>query len=177
MKSTRNPFQINIGFLINQPTGYSRAIPFDFTQFELEDELFIHQLNGVIDLIRTQDGFRSQAVFDGIVDSECGRCLEKYKEKIHSEFEEYFTFPYVDPSDDEIPVADDGNVDFAPIIHDYLLMEFPANPVCREDCKGLCDICGVNLNHEICEHDHNHAANEEMANKLDLDGAKKALKS
>jgi uncharacterized protein len=55
-------------------------------------------------------------------------------------------------------VPEDGNIDLEPIVYEYLLLEIPINPVCREDCKGLCDICGENLNEES----HNPHTHEEI---------------
>ena len=176
MKSTRNPFRINIGFLINQPIGYSRTIPYEIDQFVLDDDLAMENLKGTLDLVRTHDGFRGLGDFHGVFDNQCGRCLEPYKEHAHAEFEEFFTFPFADSSDEEIQVPEDGNVDFETIIHDYLLMELPIRPVCKEDCKGLCDVCGINLNTGTCSHDHEPTGGEEPANRLDLDSARKALK-
>jgi uncharacterized protein len=165
LKSSLNPFRINIGFLINQPIGYSRALPFDFPEIKIGGEILIQNFSGTIDLIRTQDGFRAQAVFDGELENECSRCLETFREKIHSEYEEFFTFPHVDSSDDEIKVPEDGNIDFEPIIYDYVLMELPINPVCKPECKGLCMVCGQNLNQKLCEHQ------KEKKNKLPVSGS------
>jgi len=157
---SQKPFRINIGFLINQPVGYSRVLPFELDEIDMEDGLFLHAVNGSIDLIRTQDGLIARTVFNAEVESDCSRCLKLFQEKIHSEFEEYFTFPYVEPSEDEIKVPEDGNIDFKPILHDYMLIELPINPVCQPDCRGLCPICGQNLNQAACE----HYQNREMGN-------------
>ena len=175
MKASQNPFRINIGFLINQPIGYSRDIPFDLEGIELGENLCLHSLTGNLTLIRNQDGFRSQAVFDGVVDNECGRCLDRFAEKIHSEFEEYFTFPFTETSDDEIQVPEDGNVDFAPIMYDYLLIEMPINPVCRDDCKGLCDVCGANLNKTTCKHVYKSREIENSKTETGLESKEKPI--
>jgi len=176
VKATQNPFLVNIGFLINQSIGYSREIPFAVETVEFGDGLSVNQLEGQIELIRNQDGFRSQVAFKGFVESECGRCLEAFQEELNGSFEEHFTFPFVDSSDDEIEVPESGDVDFKPILHDYLLMEIPIKPVCRPDCKGLCDICGANRNKTACGHTHTHD-DEEPTNKLDLSGWKKSQKT
>jgi len=52
----------------------------------------------------------------------------------------------------ELVVPDDGYINLAPLTRDYLLLELPIKPICRPDCKGLCPVCGVNLNETICEH-------------------------
>ena len=152
MKSPRSPFRINIGFLINQPIGYTRAIPFELAEYELGDEYIFSNLSGTIELTRTQDGLRAAANLSASIEDECGRCLDKFLNRLNTSFEEFFTFPFVEPSEDEIAVPEDGNIDFEPIVHDYLLMENRITPLCREDCLGLCDVCGQNLNHEKCVH-------------------------
>jgi len=174
VKSTRNPFLINIGFLINQSIGYSRIIPFEFAEFDFGDGLIVKQLEIKLELVRNQDGFRSLVEFKGSFSNECGRCLETFQEIVQGEFEEYFTFPFVETSDDEIQVPESGNVDFQPILHDYILIEIPINPICKPECKGLCDICGVNLNIEDCGHEHFHD-DEAPQHKLDLESLKRTL--
>jgi uncharacterized protein len=45
----------------------------------------------------------------------------------------------------------DGKVvDWAAIVREQLLLALPIAPRCREDCKGLCPVCGVNKNETDC---------------------------
>ena len=163
MNPSQKPFRINVGFLINQPIGYSRVLPFKLKKIDIEDESLCN-FNGSINLTRTQDGLIAQVVFDAEVESECSRCLKPFQNKISSEFKEFFTFPYVEASEDEIRVPEDGNIDLEPILHDYLLMEMPIKPVCQSDCRGLCDICGQNLNQSVCEHYQNRNVGDNTKN-------------
>jgi uncharacterized protein len=45
---------------------------------------------------------------------------------------------------------DGKTIDLAPIIREQLLLALPMNLVCREDCKGLCTVCGQDLNERAC---------------------------
>jgi uncharacterized protein len=36
------------------------------------------------------------------------------------------------------------------VVRQMILLAIPDNPVCRDDCKGLCPGCGRNLNAEAC---------------------------
>jgi len=38
-------------------------------------------------------------------------------------------------------------------VQDTLVLAMPQKALCREDCKGLCPDCGVNLNDELCSHE------------------------
>lgn len=41
-------------------------------------------------------------------------------------------------------------IDLDPILREQILLSLPAYPVCRESCKGLCSVCGQNLNEREC---------------------------
>ncbi len=96
----------------------------------------------------------------------CGRCLQLYEQRISGAFSLTFT-PHPDAEEildshegDEVELETDelGLVyyqdDFIELLHplqDQLVMALPINPLCSEDCSGLCPNCGANLNHETCD--------------------------
>lgn len=41
-------------------------------------------------------------------------------------------------------------VDLEPILREQVLLALPGYPICREGCKGLCSVCGANLNDRDC---------------------------
>jgi len=147
-------FRINIGFLINQPVGTLREIPLELENYTLEQEFPVEDLHGMISLARTQNGIRSLVDIYYKTDAECGRCLESFKQELHTEFEEIFTFENRPLSEEEQVIPEDGNIDFEPLIREYLMLEMPYNPICQPDCNGLCSVCGQNLNEKDCGHPH-----------------------
>jgi uncharacterized protein len=42
------------------------------------------------------------------------------------------------------------SIDLAPAVREQILLALPGYPVCGEDCKGLCSVCGTNLNERDC---------------------------
>ena len=152
MNHTARPLRINVGFLVNQAPGFQREIPLEFESYKFEEDFEVGDLRGLITLARTQNGVRALADVEGNIPMDCGRCLEPFTQELHSEIEEIFTFAHRPLSEDEAIIPEDGNIDFAPIIREYLLLEVPFTPVCRPDCRGLCAICGQNLNNGNCEH-------------------------
>jgi uncharacterized protein len=152
VNSIRRPFRINIGFLINQPVGTLREIPLEFESYSLENEFPVIDLQGVITLARTHNGIRSLAEINAKTDAECSRCLESFKQDLYAEFEEIYTFENRPLSEEEQIIPEDGNIDFEPLIREYLMLEIPFTPICRPDCKGLCIECGQNLNEKDCGH-------------------------
>jgi uncharacterized protein len=55
-----------------------------------------------------------------------------------------------DPVDAEEDVYTGKVIDLDPLVREQLVLALPAYPVCREDCKGLCPVCGTNLNEREC---------------------------
>jgi uncharacterized protein len=51
----------------------------------------------------------------------------------------------------ETDFYDGEEVDLSPLIQDQVLLTLPPKVICREDCRGLCQRCGRNLNREACQ--------------------------
>jgi uncharacterized protein len=49
-------------------------------------------------------------------------------------------------------LPEDSHIDLAPLIREFALLEIPISPICKPDCKGLCPVCGENLNETDCGH-------------------------
>ena len=61
--------------------------------------------------------------------------------------------------DDDAIIFDGQELDLVDIIEQTLDFKIPASVLCKEDCKGLCQGCGANLNIEACS--CNESANDE----------------
>ncbi|MDG4862024.1 DUF177 domain-containing protein [Streptomyces sp. T-3] len=119
---------------------------------------------------------RLESVMEGVlvtgtararVEGECVRCLEPLERELDADFQEMYSYPDADdrgrskqaePADDAeddedmIPL-EDGMFDLEPVLRDAVVLALPMQPVCREDCAGLCSECGINLNDNP---DHHH---------------------
>ncbi len=62
--------------------------------------------------------------------------------------ERYVEHP--EPSDELSYPFEGDQVDLAPLVHDAVLLDLPLAPLCREDCAGLCPVCGADRNEEAC---------------------------
>jgi uncharacterized protein len=152
VNSSRYPLRINVGFLLNQNVGTSRDIHFDFPQINLSHDLELSEFVGLVRISRTPQGLLVQCSFSGKMDSECVRCLTNFKLSLSTQFSELYAFKTRSMSESGLIVPEDGNIDLAPLAREYILVEVPISPLCREDCKGLCVICGEDLNQGTCEH-------------------------
>lgn len=153
MSLPRYPLRINAGFLINQSIGSSREIHFDHPEIQLSSDLDLKNLSGLARLSRTPKGVLVECDFSAEMKNECVRCLAEFTQSVETEFSEMYAFNKRAVTESGLILPDDGNIDLAPLLREYLLLEIPIRPLCRPDCKGLCMECGEDLNVTICEHE------------------------
>ena len=84
---------------------------------------------------------------DCTIVGECARCLERAEETFISEIS--ITYVRSNPTEDEY-LYKSGKVDLSKAVDDFLVINLPSIIYCKQDCKGLCPVCGCNLNNENC---------------------------
>ena len=99
--------------------------------------------------------FKAESVDDGVLitgivrshaEGECGRCLEQVEMEIDQRFQELFLYAsraWDNPEEDDELFFLDGDVaDIEIPIRDAVILSMPINPICSQDCEGLCAECG-----------------------------------
>jgi uncharacterized protein len=91
----------------------------------------------------------------------CSRCLEPFRIPVDSSFDLLFlpaggagsSGRDHELGEDDIGVSfyKDDEIDLGDVIREQCYLALPMKPLCREDCKGLCPICGINRNLATCE--------------------------
>ena len=62
------------------------------------------------------------------------------------EIQELYVYPGVELDDDFASRLQGDLIDLEPLLRDAVVLDLPFQPLCREDCAGLCVECGANLN-------------------------------
>ncbi|NHN54466.1 DUF177 domain-containing protein [Calidifontibacter sp. DB0510] len=82
----------------------------------------------------------------------CVRCLEQVDVPVDVSFQELFAYTdraahhhEVSSDDDDLYELDGDLADIEPVLRDAVVPALPFQPVCREDCPGLCSECGARL--------------------------------
>ncbi|HET8665934.1 MAG TPA: DUF177 domain-containing protein [Nocardioides sp.] len=108
---------------------------------------------------------RLEAVMEGVLvtgtaraglEGECARCLEPVTDETEVRFQELFVYDDqdVDPDEElEVSTLQDDLVDLEPLLRDAVVLALPFQPLCRDDCPGLCPECGARL---ADDPDHGH---------------------
>lgn len=105
------------------------------------------------------EGVLVSGTVTGPVAGECGRCLTDIGESLAVTIQELYA--YEDSATDETTDEDevgrlqDDMIDLEPALRDAVVLALPVNPLCREDCPGLCPDCGARW--EELPEDHHHA--------------------
>ena len=152
MTSQRNPLRLNVGFIIHESPGFSREFQFDMPKLAISPETEVENLKGAVRFDRTQRGILVTGNFTAEISAECVRCLDHLIQPITTDFLELYAFDKRTTTEAELIVPEDGFLDLNPVVSEYLLLAFPIKPICKIDCAGLCPVCGINHNHEECDH-------------------------
>ncbi|MBF6045732.1 DUF177 domain-containing protein [Streptomyces sp. NRRL B-1677] len=97
---------------------------------------------------------------------ECVRCLEPLERELEVDFQEMYSYPDADDRSRPADTGDDAEedeedtlfleadlLDLEPVLRDAVVLALPLQPVCQEDCPGLCSECGARL---ADDPDHHH---------------------
>ncbi|MBR6102294.1 MAG: DUF177 domain-containing protein [Ruminococcus sp.] len=78
----------------------------------------------------------------------CDRCLAEFEREYRYEFSHICVRD--SSTNDELIVVSDNALDLNELAVSDSLLELPTKILCREDCKGMCFVCGQNLNEGEC---------------------------
>lgn len=137
--------------MINKAIGTSREIPVDTEKIELDD-ILVRNLTSLVRISRTREGLLLQVNAEAEIHTTCARCLEEFFLLVSVSFEELYQFPSRHREEMDLILPADGFIDLEPLYREYFILDMPIKRLCKPDCKGLCAVCGANLNETICEH-------------------------
>lgn len=84
----------------------------------------------------------------------CSRCLEEVKVPFKIDFNKEFDFSGTkEESQEELEEAEyivEYDLDVDALIMEEMMLQFPMQTLCKDDCKGICGVCGTNLNTGTC---------------------------
>lgn len=113
--------------------------PVRFEGIEVEGEFFCTGDNRI--------SLRGQA--SATAASRCSRCLEPVRIPLSAGIDALYA-KQPDPDDPDLYGFEGHAVDLEDAARDALLLELPLQFFCKPDCKGLCPVCGTNLNRVTC---------------------------
>ncbi|HEX8741928.1 MAG TPA: DUF177 domain-containing protein [Thermoleophilaceae bacterium] len=120
----------------------------------------------VLDVARTVAGYALRLRFESTLDGPCVRCLEAAGVTVEVDDRQIDQ-----PGEDEDLSSDylDGDeLDVHSWARDALALALPVQIVCRDDCRGLCPVCGEDLNRADPDHAHEREPDSRWAKLSEL---------
>jgi uncharacterized protein len=115
--------------------------------------------NGVAEFLDAVSEIHVRGNFHVRVNAPCDRCLEPAAEEIERSFDLYYR-PVEEleggvevglkAADSDVGFYEGDGISLIDILREQILLALPVQRLCREDCKGLCPICGMSLNEQKC---------------------------
>jgi uncharacterized protein len=144
--------KINVAQQLKQTVGVAKQYKVSETDEALGLNIF-----GELNLVRTDKGILVTGKLNTLKKLACSRCLSVFDHPISLDFSEEYV-PTLDViSGTPVPapeglftINDKHEIILDSALDQYEIMALPMKPLCRPDCKGLCDRCGVDLNSEDC---------------------------
>lgn len=149
---------VNVAELLGRP-GATKRLRFDEEVGGLEVHLaqvpagvrvgFDLRLDAVV------EGIHVSGTLSGELAIECRRCLGQVRRPFAVEVSEVFSYREEPGAEEGYAVRGD-RLDLEGMVRDAIVLSLPLNPVCGEDCRGLCAECGQDRNRVDCGHDARH---------------------
>jgi len=150
----------NVAQLLRQAPGASRQYAIDGALVDVDENNAGHTIvSGRVLLVRTDSGILAMGEATFTLARVCRRCLELVSQPDTVSFEEEFvpsldieTGRSLDTSDasPELVITDEHYLDLTEVLRQYAVMDAIRGTLCVDDCRGLCPICGQNLNVRDC---------------------------
>jgi len=158
---------INVAPLLKEPVGAQA----DYRVFEdpIDDhgenaglrEAGATAIDADVTATHTNPGAYLEGAADARVEMECGRCLRMFEGPVHADFaEQYYATigvasgePLAEAPRDAKTIGSDFKIDLVPLLREELILAMPLAPLHSPDCKGLCTVCGRDLNVDPHTHD------------------------
>lgn len=141
-----SPFRFPVSDLLAEP-GHRRPVTVAAeVDWALELSLIGPALSADLLLESATGAIVVRGPVETTVTHRCHRCLTEWTEPLAVDLLEAVG---VGEEDDGYPL--DGDVaDLEAPIRDAVLLTVPLSPTCRPDCRGLCAVCGADLNTASC---------------------------
>ncbi len=151
----------NVAQLLKADVGTTRRYAVDEWVAPWTDQVvMVAPVEGAVEFIRTNRGILVRARMTTSVQLDCSRCLEVCVEHLPIEFAEEY-IPTIDVATGlpaKVPhesyafrIDEKHELDLEPAVREYGLLALPMQPLCRDDCAGLCPQCGANQNQGKCQ--------------------------
>jgi len=175
-----DPLTWPVSGLLREAPGASRVYPVAGVTIDLGEDLELADpIEGTVRLTRTNRGLLVHARLSTALASQCSRCLRDIEVPLDVAIDEE-ALPTIDletgaPVDtsgepDVLRLTGQHELDLEPAVREAIQLAEPIAAVCREDCPGLCAVCGADLSEGPHEHEEEIDPRLEALRAFTVDG-------
>lgn len=152
---------INLSEIMLVPGKVERiSAPIELENFTLQNEVYNFKEKNLFELTITNLGKRN-VLIEGktkvVILIPCSRCLEDVETTLDLSVSKKIDFSKSEEERieelDEMNYINGYDLDVDRMVYDEILINFPMKVLCSNDCKGICNVCGQNLNKGSCNCD------------------------
>jgi uncharacterized protein len=112
------------------------------------------------DIFKDKQAFRLAGRVQTTLELKCSRCLEPFTAPVDQAFDLRYQPHTANTGEGEREIEEDDlttafyendEIDLGHLMHEQFVLSLPMKPLCGDDCKGLCPVCGTNLNRGTCD--------------------------
>jgi uncharacterized protein len=112
------------------------------------------------DIFKDKQQFRLVGRVRTTLELSCSRCLEPFTLSVDQAFDLRYQPHVVNTGEGERQIEEDDlttafyendEIDLGQLMREQFYLALPMKPLCREECRGLCSVCGANLNKTTCD--------------------------
>lgn len=144
-------FRLNARELLRQPgldAQIAEVLP--ASELGVDDDRISGDVTVDLTAVSSIDGISVTGTISMPWRAPCRRCLTDVVDTSVVEVDEVYRDPGGAVVDADSFELTGDQIDLAPAIREYLLLELPDDPLCRDECAGICPVCGTDRNHSSC---------------------------
>jgi uncharacterized protein len=112
------------------------------------------------DILKDKEQFHLTGTVRTTLELPCSRCLEPFRSPVDASFDLRYQPHALNTGSDEREIEEDDlstafyendEIDLGQLMREQFYLSVPMKPLCQDDCRGLCPMCGTNLNRGTCE--------------------------
>jgi uncharacterized protein len=124
-----------------------------------EDFRIVEPVALAFDIFKDNEQFHLVGSVRTTLEMPCGRCLEAFIMPVDQAFDLRYQPHAKNTGEGEREIEEDDlttafyendEIDLGQLMREQFYLALPMKPLCREDCQGLCPVCGTNLNNGTC---------------------------
>lgn len=143
-------------FISRENKEMQREVHIELSDFQCGMDNFAFTEKSPLELhIQNRDGHKLLIEARGrvVVQASCDRCLEDVPVEVRLDFSKEFAIEeqkLVFEDLDDAEYIEGQILDTDRLVYDEILVNWPMKVLCKDDCKGICNKCGINLNLQDC---------------------------